>query len=155
MNPIEFARNLFLLRKEHNMTIEDLSVALEVTPELICEWECAKTSPTLDQMNRLAKVYGIPLAEVIRTPKPRTEPEPVPTPVDVVPEPEPVEESPVPEQEEEPVPPKKKPAVWEIIVIIVLILIIGAGIVFLVRPEWFPLKNLLGAWSLLQPHLLR
>ena len=81
MNSIEFARNLVLLRREHRMTIEDLASAMEVSVELVCQWECAKTSPTLDQMNRLAKVYGIPLAEVIRSPKPAdTVPAPAPIP---------------------------------------------------------------------------
>ena len=71
MNPIEFAHNLFSLRMERHMTVETLAEALGVTPEIVCEWECAKTSPSLDQMNRLAKVYGIPLDEIIRNPKPR------------------------------------------------------------------------------------
>ncbi len=141
MNPIEFAKNLFLLRRAHRMTIEDLAAAMEVTPELVCKWECAKISPTLEQMNRLAKVYGIPLADIIRSPKPvdvssNTEPDPKEEPT---PQPKPEE----PEQIPAPTP-KKKPFWWEILIIVLLVLIIAAAVVFLVKPEWFPFQKFLG-----------
>ncbi len=147
MNPIEFARNLFLIRREHNMTIDDLAAALGVTEELICEWECAKTSPSLDQMNRLAKIYGIPLDDLIRTPKPHAEPEDLPE--IVVDEPVPEEPEAVAEEAVELPEETKDKAMpwWEILVIALLILLIGAGVFFLVRPEWFPLKDLFGAVS--------
>ncbi len=153
MNPIEFARNLFLLRREHRMTIEDLAAALEVTPELICEWECAKTSPSLEQMNRLAKIYGIPLADIIRTPKPVDhipEPEPEPEPMTAVPEPDEPEKEAEPTPEEPATPERKRPALWEIVIIALLVLIIAAALIFLLKPEWFPLRDLLGTWSVLK-----
>ncbi len=152
MNPIEFARNLFLLRREHRMTIEDLASAMEVTPETVCEWECAKTSPSLEQMNRLAKVYGIPLADVIRSPKPvnaAPPPEPDPEPAkneESVPQPV-CDEA---EQKTEPQPKKKKSVWWEILVIILLLLIIAASLTFLIKPEWFPFRELLGMWHTLR-----
>lgn len=152
MNPIEFARNLFLLRREHRMTIEDLAAAMEVTPEVVCEWECAKTSPSLEQMNRLAKVYGIPLADVIRNPKPiNTAPTPEPIPEPKMEEPAPQPEPETPEPEPTPQPKKKKPTWWEILVILLLILIIAAAVVFLIKPEWFPFRELLGMWHLYNP----
>ncbi len=162
MNPIEFARNLFLLRREHGMTIEELGLALEVSPEIICEWECAKTSPTLEQMNRLAKVYGIPLAQVIRSPKSGDEPPAsIPTPEGLegsgfssesAPEAEPESsEEPSTEPPADPDPKKKKGALWEILVILLLLLIIGAALVFLIRPEYFPFRELFGARAILRP----
>lgn len=145
MNSIAFAKHLFLLRRDHRMTIEDLASAMEVTPELVCEWECAKKSPTLDQINRLSKIYGMPLSDVIQSPKPA---KPTPPPA---PESKPVE----PEQEEpkestEAYTPKrgkkrKKPAVWEILIIVLLLLIIGASLTFLIKPEWFPFLQYLGS----------
>lgn len=167
MNSIEFARNLFLLRRAHKMTVEDLAAALEVTPEIVCEWECAKTSPTLDQMNRLAKVYGVPLSDVIRSPKPvdeevftpesgiAEEPEPEPEP-ETMSEPKTVPE----ESSETAEPPagaarKKTPALWEILIVVLLLLIIAAALVFLIRPEWFPFRDLLGAWRIIQTALHR
>lgn len=156
MNPIEFARNLFLLRRENKMTVEELADALQVTPERICEWECAKTSPSLEQMNRLAKIYGIPLSDVIRTPKPMDE-VPVEEFPDVIAESEPVEE--VPEAEEPApcpsAPKKKKAAAWEIIIILLLLLIIAAATLFLIKPEWFPLKQFFASAAALNPFLLR
>ncbi len=145
MSPIEFARNLFLLRREHKMTAEELADAMEVTPELICEWECAKTSPTLEQITRLAKVYGISPADMVRTPKTADLPEeafPAPAPE---PQPEPEEDLPAPSVEPE-IGKKKKVLWWEIVIILLLLLIIAAAAVFLIKPEWFPLKTILGNW---------
>lgn len=151
MNPIEFARNLFLLRRANRMTIEELAQAMEVTPEVVCAWECAKTSPSLDQMNRLAKVYGVPLAEIIRNPKPIDEvPEPIP---EEKPEEEAVaEDTATPQEEPSPTPEataprrgrKKKVQWWEIAIIVLLLAIIGASLTFLIKPEWFPLVQFLG-----------
>ena len=152
MNPIEFARNLFLLRRSQHMTIEELAEALEVSVETVCAWECAKTSPSLDQMNRLAKVYGVPLADIIRNPKPMDEiPEPVAEETPLSKE----TEEPLSEAEEElpaPVPEatprrgrkKKKVLWWEILVIALLLIIIAAALTFLIKPEWFPLVQFLG-----------
>ena len=145
MNPIEVARNLFLLRREHSMTIEDLANAMEVTPELICEWECAKTSPTLEQINRLAKVYGVGVSDIIVAPKQTDLPEsefPAPQPAE-----EPTEEAATEASEPEAPSPKKRGIkAWEVLVIVLLLLIIFAAAIFLIKPEWFPLKHLFGAW---------
>ncbi len=151
MNPIEFARNLFLLRRANRMTIEELAQAMEVTPEVVCAWECAKTSPSLDQMNRLAKVYGVPLAEIIRNPKPMDEiPEPAPEEKpfaeDLATDAEAPEEAPIPEPESaEPRRGRTKKVLWwEIAIIVLLLAIIGASLTFLIKPEWFPLVQWLG-----------
>ena len=159
MNPIEFSRNLFLLRRERKMTIEELADALEVTPELICEWECAKTSPTVDQMNRLSKVYGIPLAEIIRTPKPHEEPADLPEePVtEVLPAAEipadPAEQDETEELSVETV--RKRSILWDVIVIAVLLLLIAVGVVALLKPEWFPFREWFGAVAPVFPRILR
>lgn len=152
MNVIEFARNLFTLRMERRMTIEDLAEALDVTPETICQWECAKTSPSLDNMNKLAKIYGIPLEEIIRNPKPRKE-TPVPPPTPSQPKEElPTKELPT-EPETSPAFPrraakKKRTRAWEIIVILLLLAVISAALFFLFQPDLFPLSNLKVAWTL-------
>lgn len=146
MNPIEFARNLFALRMEHRMTIEALAEALEVSPELICEWECAKTSPSLEQMTRLAKIYAIPLDEIIRNPKPHAPvAAPAPAPVEEV-APPPVQEEPPqePAQEAEILPentedePKAPSRLTDALIIALILGIIAAATVFLIKPEWFP-----------------
>lgn len=139
MNPIEFAHNLFALRMERKMTVEELADALNLTPEVICAWECAKTSPTLEQMNRLSRLYGISLDEIIRNPKPHDE-IPLPPPV--------VEKESVPQEEiipSEPVSPpplrrkrEKKPSATDILILLLLLAIIATALVFLFRPEWFP-----------------
>ena len=155
MNPIEFSSNLFALRKEHRLTVEELAELLNVTPEAICEWECAKTSPTMEQMDRLAKIYRIPLDEIVRNPKPRREiPLPEEAPEEEAPEEEPIPaEPPVCEEaveaetfnkaepEELPLPKRgKKPrGKWvDALVIALLLGIIAAATVFLINPDWFP-----------------
>lgn len=170
MNPIEFSSNLFLLRREHKMTIEELADALEVTPELICEWECAKTSPTIEQMNRLSKVYGIPLADIIRAPKPHEEiaelaeetdeeSPAVESPAESVAEP--AEEAPAaPDSEEAEVDlpaetVRKRSILWDVIVIAVLVLLVAVGVAALLKPEWFPFKEWFGAVSSVLPRFLR
>lgn len=148
MNPIEFSRNLFALRMERKLTIEDLAEALGVTPEIICEWECAKTSPSLDQMNKLSKLYGIPLDEIIRNPKPR-ESIPVTTepPAAEQPAEEPAAEETVPESlpEEAPSPrrgtKKKRVPLWEIGIIVLLLAIIALALLYLIKPDLLPTPN--------------
>lgn len=149
MNSIEFARNLFGLRTERGLSIEDLAAALGATPELICEWECAKTSPSLDMMMRLSELYGVPLDELIRNPKPHT---PVIPPPPIWQE-EPIEEpTPEPEAKMEPEEPegsakhgrhaeepRGKPHIWEILIIVLFLVIIGVAVFFLFRPDLFPL----------------
>ncbi|MBP3301412.1 MAG: helix-turn-helix transcriptional regulator [Clostridia bacterium] len=151
MNPIEFSTNLFALRRENNLSVEELANLLNVTPEIICEWECAKTSPTMEQMDRLAKIYRIPLDQIVRNPKPRKEvplPEeapPVQEPISVdLPEEDPQPEAEIVEEAEEEVLPlprrgKKSRSKWVDVVVIALLLgIIAAATVFLINPQWFP-----------------
>lgn len=152
MNAIEFARNLFSLRMERRMTIEDLADALGVPPETVCEWECAKTSPSLDNMNKLAKLYGIPLDEIIRNPKPHDNiPVPPPAPAEE-PEEMPSEEEPLPEPEKPASPrraaKKKRPEAWELATIILLLAIIAMALFYLFNPERFPISNLKGSWTI-------
>lgn len=146
MNPIEFARNLFALRMERGMTVEELAEALNTSPETVCEWECAKTSPSLDQMNRLARLYGISLDEVIRNPKPH-DTIPVPPVPQTAEEPKAEEPKPTPVSKEtvakeaSPAPArrrKRKTAFWEILVILLLLALMGAALVFAIRPDLFP-----------------
>ena len=136
MNPIEFSTNLFALRRENNLSVEELANLLNVTPEIICEWECAKTSPTMEQMDRLAKIYRVPLPE---------EAPPVQEPISVdLPEEDPQPEAEIVEEAEEEVLPlprrgKKSRSKWVDVVVIALLLgIIAAATVFLINPQWFP-----------------
>ena len=147
MNSIEFARTLFTLRMERKLTVEELAEAMNVAPGVICEWECAKTSPSLDTMNKLAKFYGIPLDEIIRNPKPKEIPKVEAKPLE---EPETApEEAPAPEAvpAAESIPAggrrgkKRKVAFWEILIILLLLAIIGAAVFFLFRPDLFPLPD--------------
>lgn len=149
MNSIEFARTLFTLRMERKLTVEELAEAMNVAPGVICEWECAKTSPSLDTMNKLAKFYGIPLDEIIRNPKPKEIPKvEAKPPEEAEPEPAP-EEAPAPEAvpvtEASPAGgrrgKKRKIAFWEILIIVLLLAIIGAAVFFLFRPDLFPLPD--------------
>lgn len=148
MNSIEFARNLFALRMEHGYSVEALAEAMELSPELICEWECAKTSPTLDNMMKLASVYGISLVEIVRPATPHEYTGPIPeAPKEEVAEEEPIAEENDEDLEEEEefeeffeTPEKRgRPELWEILVIVILLFLIGSAVFFLFRPDLFPL----------------
>ena len=133
--------------------MEDLAEALSVTPETVCSWECARTSPTLEQMTRLAKLYGIPLDAVIRAPRLRKdepEPEPAEEPkAEAIPEAETVvaEETPEdgqPEEIPEPAPRRrrkqKRVTGWDVLIVGLLLSIMGIALYLLLNPEILPLK---------------
>lgn len=146
MNPIEIARNLFLLRTRRGMTVEELAAALDVAPERICEWECAKVSPSMDQMIRLAHLYGVKLDEIVRTPQPESEPTENAIPTE---EPSPSTEPTAATNEEPPAPRRSRrrsrehpPKAWEIAVILLILMVIAAAVLFLLRPDLLPLPQI-------------
>lgn len=134
MNPIEFARNLFALRMERGYTVDQIAEVLGVTPEEVCAWECARSTPSLDQSNRLARFYQIPLDEIIRNPKPHDfavlpdPPQPEPEPVV-----HPAEEKP----SEVPLKRRRRPkfTVWDGVVIGLILAVIGVALYLILHPD--------------------
>ena len=79
---IEFANRLAALRKEHNLSQEELASRLGVSRQAVSKWECGESSPDTDNLIALSKEYGISLDELVTGKKP--EPSSVATPIQPV-----------------------------------------------------------------------
>ena len=62
---IEFANRLAALRKEHNLSQEELAGKIGVSRQAISKWECGESSPDTDNLIALSNVYGISLDELV------------------------------------------------------------------------------------------
>ena len=62
---IETANRLFELRKEHNLSQEELAEKLGVSRQAVSKWERSEASPDTDNLIALAKIYGLTLDELI------------------------------------------------------------------------------------------
>lgn len=141
MNTIDFASNLSFLRLERKLSVEQLAEQLGTSPETVFAWECASTSPTLDQMMRLSALYGLPLDELVRNPKPRPASDPpsslsrpVPAPA-LEPAPEPAARPP------EPTPNRAQPQkkiIFGVILSIILVIIFVILAILIFVPETMP-----------------
>ncbi len=64
---IEIAARLARLRKEHNMSQEELAEKLGLSRQAVSKWERAEASPDTDNLIMLAKIYDISIDELLRT----------------------------------------------------------------------------------------
>ena len=62
---IETANRLYELRKQHNMSQEELAEKLGVSRQAVSKWERSEASPDTDNLIALAKIYGLSLDELI------------------------------------------------------------------------------------------
>ena len=74
---IEIANRLVQLRKEHGYSQETLAAALGLSRQAISKWERGESSPDLDNILELSRVYGITLDALLKgeaaVPSPETE----------------------------------------------------------------------------------
>lgn len=63
---IETANRLVQLRKAHNLSQEKLAEHLGVSRQAVSKWECAESTPDMDNLMALAALYNISLDELIR-----------------------------------------------------------------------------------------
>ncbi len=70
-----FGKNLVKLRKERQLSQNDLAVNLNVTISAISKWENNKNMPDIDMLKTLSKFFEIPLDELLRNPEEDFEPE--------------------------------------------------------------------------------
>lgn len=52
--------SLAAARVNANMTQADVAKFLRITPNTVCNWEKGRTSPTVNQVQELCKIYKIP-----------------------------------------------------------------------------------------------
>ncbi len=62
---IEIASRLAKLRKEHNLSQEELAEKLGLSRQAVSKWERAEASPDTDNLIMLAKLYDISLDELL------------------------------------------------------------------------------------------
>lgn len=62
---IETANRLYELRKQHNLSQEELAEKLGVSRQAVSKWERSEASPDTDNLIALAKIYGLSLDELI------------------------------------------------------------------------------------------
>ena len=62
---IETANRLYELRKQHNLSQEELAEKLGVSRQAVSKWERSEASPDTDNLIALAKIYDLSLDELI------------------------------------------------------------------------------------------
>ncbi|HHX00076.1 MAG TPA: helix-turn-helix transcriptional regulator [Acholeplasmataceae bacterium] len=62
---IEIANKLVKLRKEHNLSQEELANKLGISRQAVSKWERAEASPDTDNLIKLASLYKISLDELL------------------------------------------------------------------------------------------
>lgn len=62
---IETANRLLKLRKEHNLSQEDLAQKLNISRQAVSKWERAEASPDTDKLIDLAELYGVTIDELL------------------------------------------------------------------------------------------
>jgi transcriptional regulator with XRE-family HTH domain len=58
------ADNLVSLRKKHNLTQNELAKKLDYSDNTISRWECGEISPNIETLQKIIKIYKIPLASL-------------------------------------------------------------------------------------------
>lgn len=64
---IELANKLIKLRKEAGYTQDELAEKLDVSRQSISKWESGEATPSIDYVQKLAKIYGITVDELLDT----------------------------------------------------------------------------------------
>jgi len=66
---MQIAQIITNLRKEKNLSQEDLAQKLFVTRQAVSKWECGKAEPESDIMVRISGEFGIPLTTLMGAPE--------------------------------------------------------------------------------------
>lgn len=67
---LEIANRLVRLRKENNMSQEELAAKIGISRQAVSKWERAEASPDTDNLILLARLYQISLDELLSTSEP-------------------------------------------------------------------------------------
>ncbi|GHU53975.1 hypothetical protein FACS1894132_07710 [Clostridia bacterium] len=62
---IEIANRLVMLRKQNNLSQDDLAEKLGISRQAVSKWERAESSPDTDNIIRLAKLYNVSLDNLL------------------------------------------------------------------------------------------
>ena len=58
-NDMDFANRLIALRKNANLSQEELAEKLGVTRQTISKWELEQTTPDMDKLQQISKLFNI------------------------------------------------------------------------------------------------
>lgn len=61
---MEISNKILELRKQKNITQEQLAELMDVARQTISKWELGETSPDLNQSKKLSKIFGVSLDEL-------------------------------------------------------------------------------------------
>ena len=62
---MELHERIYQLRKEKNMTQQDLADQLRVSRQAVSRWEMGTAKPEIDSLTALAKIFGITVDELL------------------------------------------------------------------------------------------
>src|SRR5574344_989505 len=65
MNKEKMGQFLIELRKEKNLTQNDLSEIFSVSPQAISKWESGNSIPDIDMLEKISKFYNVSIEEII------------------------------------------------------------------------------------------
>ncbi|MFZ2539267.1 MAG: helix-turn-helix transcriptional regulator [Oscillospiraceae bacterium] len=67
---IEVANRLVQLRKQNNLSQEELAQKLDISADVVSMWERAESSPDTDNLISLSKLFGVSLDELLNVNQP-------------------------------------------------------------------------------------
>ena len=66
---MKFNEKLIMLRKQNNLSQEQLGDKLEVARQTISKWELGETTPEMDKLIKLSEIFSITLDELVKDEK--------------------------------------------------------------------------------------
>lgn len=63
---LNIGKNISALRKERNMTQEDLAKALGVSAQAVSKWENENSCPDISLLTKIADLFGVTVDELLR-----------------------------------------------------------------------------------------
>ena len=66
---MKFNEKLIMLRKQNNLSQEQLGEKLEVARQTISKWELGETTPEMDKLIKLSEIFSITVDELVKDEK--------------------------------------------------------------------------------------
>ena len=63
---MKFNEKLVMLRKQHNLSQEQVAEKLKVARQTISKWELGETTPEMDKLIMMSEIYNITLDELMK-----------------------------------------------------------------------------------------
>ena len=66
MNKMNFNEKLMMLRKNKNLSQEQLGNELNVARQTVSKWELGETTPEMDKLIKMSEIFGVSLDELMK-----------------------------------------------------------------------------------------